>query len=114
MAYADNRAAVVSIDFDAEQIAADVGAGIKLKDWWHDWELEAITDNEPPSLDELAEQYGDPQERDFWPFIRVQVSPETFRLWQSFMGQLPGEDEAVKTEAILRAVDATLLSSVVP
>jgi hypothetical protein len=65
-------------------------------------------------LDKLAEQYGEPQERDFWPFIRVQVSPETFRLWQSFVSQVPGEDETVKAETILKAVDATLLGSVVP
>jgi hypothetical protein len=39
MAYADNRAAVVSIDFDAEQIAADVGAGIDVSDWWFEDEL---------------------------------------------------------------------------
>ena len=29
----------------------------------------------PPDLADLAKQYGDPDERDLWPFLRVQVSP---------------------------------------
>ncbi|MFH8805200.1 ParB/RepB/Spo0J family partition protein [Streptomyces sp. NPDC017936] len=29
----------------------------------------------PPSLDDLAEQYGEPQETDLWPVIRVRVPP---------------------------------------
>ena len=42
MAYADNRAAVVSIDFDPVIIAEDVGAGMDLGDWWQDFELEEM------------------------------------------------------------------------
>lgn len=29
----------------------------------------------PPSLDDLAEQYGDPVEEDMWPVLRFKVSP---------------------------------------
>lgn len=29
----------------------------------------------PPSLDDLAEEYGEPQETDLWPVIRVRVPP---------------------------------------
>lgn len=32
-------------------------------------------DLQPPSLDDLAEQYGEPQETDLWPVIRVRVPP---------------------------------------
>lgn len=32
-------------------------------------------DMPPPSLDDLAEQYGEPQETDLWPVIRVRVPP---------------------------------------
>jgi hypothetical protein len=63
-----------------------------------------------PHLDDLADEYGDPGERDFWPFIRVQVSPDTFRRWRSLMDGLPGEDEANKAAQILEAVDVTVLS----
>ena len=62
----------------------------------------------PPSLDDLADQYGDPQERDFWPFIRVQVSPDTMERWTSLMQDAPGEDEAAKVAYILERVDVAL------
>ena len=65
-----------------------------------------------PHLDDLADEYGDPGERDFWPFIRVQVSPDTFRRWRSLMDGLPGDDEANKAAQILGAVDVTVLGSV--
>ena len=68
---------------------------------------------ETPHLDDLEDEYGDPGERDFWPFIRVQVSPETFRTWREMMDSLPGADEAEKMAAILEAVDADVLSSIV-
>jgi len=66
-------------------------------------ELGVDDDTSPPSLDELAAEYGEPQERDFWPYIKVQVSPETKELWDSLMSDIEGDDEAVKV--------ATLLSS---
>jgi len=67
---------------------------------------------ETPHLDDLEDEYGDPGERDFWPFIRVQVSPETFRAWRGMMDSLPGADEAEKMAAILEAVDVAILGSV--
>jgi hypothetical protein len=30
----------------------------------------------PPSLEELADTYGDPEAGDFWPVIRIRLSPE--------------------------------------
>ena len=75
----------------------------ELGDWgMPEWKIPAFDIGEPPDLDELADEYGDPMERDFWPFIRVQVSPETFQLWQSKMTSIPGEDEAKKVEILLR------------
>ena len=44
MAYADNRSAEVSIDFDPEQIQIDLNAGIDLGDWFQDIELETIVE----------------------------------------------------------------------
>ena len=56
LSYALNRAAEVSIDFDAEQIAADLEAGIELGDWWKDFELEelgvTVPDFAPVGVDE--------------------------------------------------------------
>lgn len=115
LAYALNRVAQVSIDFDPGQVLADLNADIDLSGLFSDIELQDIlmeTNNQgPPNLDDLENQYGDPQERDFWPVIKVQVSPETHELYQSFLEQLPGEDEGNKMEQILKVVDASLLES---
>jgi hypothetical protein len=53
------------------------------------------------SLDELADKYGETDERDFWPVIRVQVSPETMAKYEAIMDSLPGDDEAEKFDALV-------------
>jgi hypothetical protein len=56
MAYADNRAADVSIEFDAEQMASDIADGLDLSDWWLQHEFEElgvmVPDFQPVSIDE--------------------------------------------------------------
>ena len=52
------------------------------------------------SLDELADKYGETNERDFWPVIRVQVSPETMAKYEAIMDSLQG-DEAEKFDALV-------------
>lgn len=64
-----------------------------------------------PSLDDLATKYGEPQERDFWPVIRVQVSPETKARFDSLWAQAQGVDDAAKMDALLRAVDENILNA---
>ena len=54
-----------------------------------------------PSLDELADKYGETDERDFWPVVRVQVSPETMTKFKAVMDSLPGDDEAEKFDALV-------------
>jgi len=54
-----------------------------------------------PSLDELADKYGETNERDFWPVVRVQVSPETMSKYEAIMESLPGNDEAEKFDALV-------------
>lgn len=66
---------------------------------------------ENPSLDELAEKYGDEDDRAFWPTIKVQVSPMTKARWDELMNAIGGDDEAVQVEILLGAVDETLLST---
>ena len=53
------------------------------------------------SLDELADKYGETNERDFWPVVRVQVSPETMTKFKAVMDSLPGDDEAEKFDALV-------------
>jgi hypothetical protein len=87
----------------------------ELTQWgFPEWKIADFLPDSVPSLDDLASEYGDPEERDFWPYIRVQVSPETNELWLSFMNQLPGDDEAQKAQIIIESVDASLFSSVLP
>ena len=54
-----------------------------------------------PSLDELGDKYGETNERDFWPVVRVQVSPETMSKYEAIMESLPGNDEAEKFDALI-------------
>jgi len=67
--------------------------------------LEADLFNEPQSLDELAEQYGEPEERDFWPWVKVQVSPETMEKYEAVMAALPGRDDAEKFDALVSGTE---------
>jgi hypothetical protein len=63
MAYADNRAAVVSINFDPEEMKIDFDAGLDLGDWWQDFELEemvngpTIPDPQPQQEPELESDH---------------------------------------------------------
>jgi len=90
-------------DFDYDMLANRFVVP-DLLDWgFQDFEL-GFANREPPSLDELAEQYGEPEERDFWPIIRVQVSPDTEAKYKALMSVLPGEDEAEKFESLVKSV----------
>ena len=64
-----------------------------------------------PSLDELEAEYGEPSEQEFWPVIKVQVSPETFARWRELVKQSGETDEAKVLAAILNAVDAPALGA---
>ena len=54
-----------------------------------------------PTLDELTERYGETGERDFYPYVRVQVSPETFTKYNALMAEMPGADDAEKFDALI-------------
>lgn len=55
----------------------------------------------PLDLDELARRVGDPGERDFWPVIRVSVSPEVFKRWGELWDTLGGDDDNDRTVDLL-------------
>lgn len=42
LAYYDNRASQVGLEWDAEQVLADIGAGLDLSAMWHDDELDEL------------------------------------------------------------------------
>ena len=54
-----------------------------------------------PTLDELTERYGETGERDFYPVVRCQVSPETFTKYNALMKDMIGADDAEKFDALI-------------
>ena len=77
----DNRAADVG-DYDQQALEAILATfdGDLVGTGFSPSEAELFTalppaDIPPPSLDALEEQYGEPQETDLWPVIRVRVPP---------------------------------------
>jgi len=71
--------------------------------------LETLNPSTSPTLDKLVEQYGEPDEQDFWPIIRVKVSPDTDKLYRLLLSQAPAVDEGVKFRQLLDAVNVTTL-----
>ncbi len=113
LSYFDNRTAELA-SWDAQQIVADLDAKLDLSGMFYEEELLGILDkaaSAAPDLDDLATQYGEPQERDFWPFIRIQVSPDTLDYFYSLMEKAPGVDGAAKVQTLLEAVDVSLFDT---
>jgi hypothetical protein len=61
---------------------------------------------EPPSLEQLEGTYGAPQPSDFWPVIRVQVSPEVHARYRALLDQLDGADEGEKFGVLVNLAEA--------
>ena len=103
LAYRDNFASFFGFELDAGVVAEDLDLGFDFEKLGiFEGDLGIWPDEGPPSLDDLADEYGEPEERDFWPYIKVQVSPETMELFNSLMAMVDStEDEARKVEIIL-------------
>jgi len=102
LALADNRIQELDLSWDIDVLASL--EEISLQDLWTADELSDLGQQwakAKPSLDDLANTYGEPGERDFWPVIKVQVSPETLDKYNQVMALLPGEDEAEKFDALV-------------
>ena len=57
-----------------------------------------------PELDDLEEEFGDTEKRHFWPLVRVQVHPKTFRRYTRLIESMDGDDEAKKFETLIDEV----------
>ena len=102
-AYFD-QAAAMQATWSAEQVAADAEAAVDLSGVFYEWEQQdilAAIHSEVPHLDELAGQYGEPQEGDFWPVVKVQVPPETYAKYELAMAKMEGANEADKFDALI-------------
>lgn len=74
LAYADNRAGQVSLDFDPDVIKSDLEAGVELTDWFTSFELDEFS---PPEI---------PKEADAEP--QISRADELQKEWQVEAGQL--------------------------
>ena len=70
-----------------------------------------MTFNDVPNLDDLEDEYGEPEPTDGWPFIRVQVAPSTLDLWNEVIGQIAGEDDNERVIKLLNGADLEALSA---
>lgn len=102
---ADNIIAHVDYNPDGAIMAALAGedAAIKQMIEADDLSLHAIMalTQIPPNLNDLEDEYGTPEARDFWPIVKVQVSPKTFKRYEKLMANIDGTDEAKKFDALL-------------
>lgn len=63
---------------------------------------------EPPTLDELADEVGEPDDRDFWPEIKEKVAPEIYHLWQDMINFIGGDDRTESAKKILTIASKNL------
>ena len=106
LAYYDNRTGELS-SWDAVQIASDLEEGIDLTGIFNQADLSSLS--AVSTLDQLEDEFGEPDPTAGWPFVRVQVSPDTLELYESLMAQASGETLAAKFERLLQCVDTTSL-----
>lgn len=56
---------------------------------------------QPLPIDELSKRTGEPNERDMWPTLRLQVSPATLRLWNELVDPVNSTDDDVRLRYVL-------------
>jgi hypothetical protein len=107
----DNEAAKQSYSPDLDIVAAlaagdnAVLSALKREDDVFSSMLDGMGINQTVrSLDDLESEYGEPSEGDFYPVIRIQVSPETKAKFDELMAVMPFEDEAEKFDALISCV----------
>lgn len=79
----------------AELIAETDAEGTGLEGLLEDLAKSAST------YDDLVEQGAVANEQDFWPVIRLQVSPETYRAWSNRWQEIPGESDDERLMGLL-------------
>lgn len=60
---------------------------------------------ERQDVDKLAEEYGDLDDDELWPIIRIKVAPDTFEKFEALMDMAEGDTEAEKFRSILDAAE---------
>jgi uncharacterized protein (UPF0297 family) len=95
---ADNRSAQLGDGYD-DQILADILAGLPhlegtgFSDADRDNLLAMI--GPPPTLDELAASFGEPDPADLWPVLRFVVPPAVLARWKTVLAESGGDEVRV-------------------
>ncbi len=92
---ADNRHAELG-GWDTSELADMMGSWSSLDGTGYDpGELEDMVKTlEPPDLDALAEQVGDPDPADTWPSVRVKCAPWVAAAWRTVVDKHDGDEPA--------------------
>lgn len=80
---------------------------------WTDSEIEdlfAQLEFEPPSLEDLAQEFGDHNEEDMWPVLTIKVSPDVKDRYETIMASIPGTDDSRRFGLLLDCVDVAALA----
>lgn len=67
-----------------------------------------IMHGNPPNLDDLEQEWGDPEDKNFWPIIRLQVSPSTYRDYIELVSRFAGADEGEQFTQLLKEIRAAV------
>lgn len=108
LAIADNRVGQVSLDWDSDVLAGIADDGVGLGQFWFEDELAAMlatVDDTPPTLDELAQRYGETSPDVFWADIRIRAPQETADRFWTALRACEGDDDAGRLSAMLDLLD---------
>lgn len=80
LAYYDNRASEVGLEWDAEQVLADIGAGLDLSAMFFDFELDKLLGRQGEEFDPAKEWQGMPEfeqeDLEAWKSVKVNFANE--------------------------------------
>lgn len=106
----DNRTQDLAVNDDAALAAlltelAGTEAGLEGTGFDGDDLDDILRALEPPDLDDLADEHGDPVDADTWPTLRVVVPPRVMEAWKAHLSTHQGDE--VRAMAALLGVDVT-------
>jgi len=109
----DNRAAEMAYrdPDDLASILADLNerdAGIQGTGYTSADLDDLLASIEAPSLDDLADDVGTPNDGDLWPVIRVRVPPALMTRWQAIFDDADGDQPHVKFRSLVDVLERAI------
>jgi len=103
LATADNAVASANYDPDGALLAEWASEDDQIRKMFLDDEWMKINyeSEHPKTLEELEAEYGNSKDDDFYPFIRIKVTPEIKKRFDAVMVLMPGANEMKKIDALI-------------